>query len=133
MTATLTRIGPETHLINARIAEIWLRATFPVFEKQIDIHPIRVRIKPLKLGVHEDILNHRLPRGVYPIAIKQFLAEYTKSKEYLYSVMQPDSHRFDLKGEMGDEISPAHRQLAASVYIELYPCSPPIFISTNNT
>lgn len=66
--------------------------------------------KPLKLRIQADI-QARAP-GVFPKqALSAFLRRYTGSTSYLIHLTKA-SHRVDLDGQNGDEISEEHREAA---------------------
>jgi hypothetical protein len=66
--------------------------------------------KPLKLRIQADI-QARSPGVFTKPQLSAFLRRYTGSYAYLTAMVKA-THRFDLDGNPGDELSPEHRQAA---------------------
>jgi len=67
--------------------------------------------KPLKLRIQADI-QERAPGQFTKQQLSAFLRRYTGSHGYLNALAR-GTHRFDLDGNAGDELSAEHRQAAA--------------------
>jgi sRNA-binding protein len=73
-------------------AEEWLTTTFLVF--QPPPNPDWPNPMPLQLGIYEIILSIA-PDNISPAGVKNFLIQYTSTREYHQMIME-SSHRFDL-------------------------------------
>lgn len=68
--------------------------------------------KPLKLKIEEDIFKDITPdHKVTKMKIRQAIAYYTRNIHYLKAVIE-GTHRFDLKGQEVEEITPQHKAYA---------------------
>ena len=83
----------------------WLLTTYPeCFNQEYT--------KPLKLKIEEDIFKDLSPdHKVTKMKIRQAIAYYTRNTHYLKAVME-GMHRFDLKGQEVEEITPQHKAYA---------------------
>ena len=83
----------------------WLLTTYPeCFNQEYT--------NPLKLKIEEDIFKDLSPdHKVTKMKIRQAIAYYTKNTHYLKAVME-GTHRFDLKGQEVEEITPQHKAYA---------------------
>lgn len=92
---------------NARALLKTLHDSFPAFRD----------CSPLAIGIDKQLLA-RLPQ-VDRKTLRVALAMHTNSLRYLKAV-EKASHRVDLDGQAGDELSPAHREHAAEVLRERF-------------
>ena len=83
----------------------WLLTTYPeCFNQEYT--------KPLKLKIEEDVFKDLSPdHKVTKMKIRQAIAYYTANIHYLKAVME-GIHRFDLKGQEVEEITPQHKAYA---------------------
>ena len=65
---------------------------------------------PLKVGIHEEILAANL--GLSREAVEEALDCHVNTREYLENVAQKHSCRFDLKGNVVEEIAQKQRDFA---------------------
>ena len=68
-------------------------------------------VKPLKLGIHKDLLPIVKSWGFDPVALKIALSSYTRALRYQRALVK-EAHRIDLQGEAAGEISDANRETA---------------------
>ena len=93
----------ETALRNLNDTKAWLEATFPeVFDFA---HP-----KPLKLGIHRDILAAHSGHPA-KTQIRKALKHYTQSVAYRQALLAEEG-RYNLKGEKVEEITQGHKTYA---------------------
>lgn len=65
---------------------------------------------PLKIGIHEEILAANL--GLTREAVEEALDCHVNSSEYLEKIAQNGSCRYDLKGNVVEEVSQKDRDFA---------------------
>ena len=97
--AALQQAEQEMAREKAEAVKFWLEGTFPqTFNFK---NP-----KPLKIGIHKDILNREPPFS--PTQIRKVLDVYVNSPEYLKSVLN-GSCRYDLDGAFVGDVSPEQK------------------------
>ena len=100
----VSELNATTMTAKTAIAEGWLRTNFPVFNANL----------PLRVGIYDMILIVPPPKHVYPSAIKNFLKQYTTTKEYYQSCLTPGAVRYDLNGNIHSPVTKDEQDWAAA-------------------
>jgi sRNA-binding protein len=79
-------------------------------------------IKPLKIGIHKDIiamlkLMQKKPISIY--ACKLAVSHYASQIDYKKALSQPDAYRIDLQGKPVEKVSSIHTEVAQEKYLKL--------------
>lgn len=88
-----------------------------LLERLVETYPTAFRpfgereIRPLKLGIHKDLMPAIREWGFSAAALKYAMGMYTRQLRYQFALLKSDG-RIDLQGEAAGEISEAHRQTA---------------------
>ena len=88
-----------------------------LLKQLIDTYPVAFipfgerGVKPLKLGIHKDLLPVVKNWGFDTVALKIAMSSYTRALRYQRALVK-ETHRIDLQGEPAGEISDANRETA---------------------
>ncbi|NJN48028.1 MAG: hypothetical protein HC808_17870 [Candidatus Competibacteraceae bacterium] len=97
-----TRLREQARSLLARLAE-----TYPT----VFFAPSERRIQPLKRRIHKDLLGIVKDWGYDLKVLKYALGSYTRQLRYQQALLNNEK-RIDLRGELGEVVSEAHKQLA---------------------
>ena len=79
-------------------------------------------IKPLKVGIQEDIvamLKLMPKRPITCYACRLAVIHYANQIEYKKALFQPDAYRINLKGEQAEKVTDAHAEHANERYAQM--------------
>ncbi|MGF1525338.1 MAG: ProQ/FINO family protein [Candidatus Competibacterales bacterium] len=92
-----------------RLEQTYPNAIFPLSAR---------RVKPLKLGIHKDLMPTVRDWGYPAAALKIFLSHYTGMMRYQVALTK-EPVRVDLQGERAGEVSDDNRQMAQTQIVQL--------------